>query len=207
MAKKRVRDKEQKIAKIIQTFLNLIEKNGYDKVSTNHIADKARVAIGTIYKYFPKGKIDILKTMFKMGIERKMNDEIIPRLEILNIDELRESEYYRNLLLHIIDEHHKGKFIVKAIESECLVNKSFYSELRELLLIETNKDFDLIEYFLPDAEKYIEDHEKKIYRISRLKELLIHRHILFPDLFESDEECANIIIELVIALIKYYLRK
>ena len=63
------RDKDAKIQRIISITKDLIEKNGYNNVSIRNIAKESDVSIGLIYKYFPKGKIDILKHLSLQNIE------------------------------------------------------------------------------------------------------------------------------------------
>jgi AcrR family transcriptional regulator len=67
--KKYERDKEAKIQRIISITKKLIEKNGYNNVSIRDIVKEAEVSIGLIYKYFPKGKIDILKQLSYQNID------------------------------------------------------------------------------------------------------------------------------------------
>ena len=58
--KKFTRDKKGKIKKIIDITLDLIAEKGYDNISTNQIAAASNISIGTIYRYFPEGKSEIV---------------------------------------------------------------------------------------------------------------------------------------------------
>ena len=60
-SKKFSRNKQEKINSIYTTFYRLLNEIGYDKVTTNLIADVSNVSIGTIYRYFPDGKSSIMK--------------------------------------------------------------------------------------------------------------------------------------------------
>jgi Transcriptional regulator len=55
-----IRDKEAKISAVIDATRHLIETMGYDKVTIQDIAEVADVSVGTIYRYFPGGKFDII---------------------------------------------------------------------------------------------------------------------------------------------------
>ena len=63
--KKFSRNKQAKIEKIYDAFFRLVSERGYGKTSTNHVAEEAGVSIGTVYRYFPDGKDDILLNYFE----------------------------------------------------------------------------------------------------------------------------------------------
>ena len=132
MAKKVVRDKEQKINKIILTSLKLIQSKGYDNVSTNHIAERAGVAIGTIYKYFPNGKTDILRAIYKKTLEQRIEELVPEKIDLKNIEDLKTSKFYKDSLIQNISEHREYKSFIEAYETECLTNKNFYLELKDV---------------------------------------------------------------------------
>ena len=49
--------------KILDTALEMIEEQGYVNLNVNHLAERAGVAIGTLYWHFKRGKPDIVKEM------------------------------------------------------------------------------------------------------------------------------------------------
>ncbi|MFW9800506.1 MAG: TetR/AcrR family transcriptional regulator, partial [Candidatus Thorarchaeota archaeon] len=57
--KKFTRDKDAKIEEIIETMIDIIREKGFHRASVRDIPEKADVSIGTVYRYFPKGKEDI----------------------------------------------------------------------------------------------------------------------------------------------------
>jgi len=63
--KKFTRNPQEKIDLIYKTFFHLILENGYQNVSTNHIAKAAGISVGTVYLYFPGGKKDIINGYFE----------------------------------------------------------------------------------------------------------------------------------------------
>jgi AcrR family transcriptional regulator len=209
MAKKRVRDKDQKINKVLRTSLKLLLTKGYNKITTNYIAEKAGVAIGTLYKYFPDGKSDILKGIFKMSIEERLEEfesDKIDKIDLNHIEDLRNSTIYKKTLLQNISEHRQYKTFIEAYETEILTNKKFYQEIREAYYAPSVYDV-AVKKVLSDGGKALKFLKDQFFRISLIKEILIHRYVLFPDMFESDEEIADIIIEIFIALANYYLKK
>lgn len=57
------RDKESKIALIIESTRQLIQTKGYENVTIRDIAAAAGTSKGLIHKYFPGGKADVLKSI------------------------------------------------------------------------------------------------------------------------------------------------
>ncbi len=207
MAKKRIRDKEQKINKIFQSSVKLIEKKGYANVSTNHIAKDANIAIGTLYKYFPDGKPDILQSLFQKIIEQKIEETPLDNFQLKNIEDIRNNNFYRNLLFQALMDHRQMKFMIEAFESECLTNKKFYSNIKDRILSENQLIDLLIKTIFQDNIEKIERIKPGLMKLSQVKEVLIHRHVLFGDIFESDEEFVDILMEIVIVIFNYYMRK
>ena len=66
--KKFTRNKQQKIDLIVKVAHDLIREKGYEKLSTNHIADRAKIGIGPIYRNFPNGKADIMRFLISLDI-------------------------------------------------------------------------------------------------------------------------------------------
>jgi AcrR family transcriptional regulator len=66
--KKFSRDKESKIRAIIDATIELIDEKGPTSFSINEIPDKAGLSIGTIYRYFPRGKDDIITEILQKNI-------------------------------------------------------------------------------------------------------------------------------------------
>ncbi|HDZ17440.1 MAG TPA: TetR/AcrR family transcriptional regulator, partial [archaeon] len=95
--KKFTRDKQEKINKIFDVFFNLVLKNGYDKTSTNNVAEAAGLSIGTVYRYFPEGKKDIIRQYFEKSVETTMELEDFVNLEENNIP-LAFSSFISNML-------------------------------------------------------------------------------------------------------------
>ena len=69
MAPKFRRDKQRKIDEILDAVVKLTHEKGPNNFSINDIPDEANVSIGTVYRYFPRGKEDILKQILLRNIE------------------------------------------------------------------------------------------------------------------------------------------
>jgi AcrR family transcriptional regulator len=66
--KKFSRDKESKIRAIIDATIELINEKSPAGFSVNEIPDKAGLSIGTVYRYFPRGKDDIIAEILRKNI-------------------------------------------------------------------------------------------------------------------------------------------
>ncbi len=62
--------KAAKKALIMDVTKRMIEEKGYQDTNTNKIAQAAGISIGLVYKYFPRGKIDILREMGQIEVDR-----------------------------------------------------------------------------------------------------------------------------------------
>lgn len=66
--KKFSRDKESKIRAIINATIELINEKGPASFSVNEIPERAGLSIGTVYRYFPRGKDDIIAEILRKNI-------------------------------------------------------------------------------------------------------------------------------------------
>jgi AcrR family transcriptional regulator len=66
--KKFSRDKESKIRAIAEATIELVGEKGPNNFSVNEIPGKAGLSIGTVYRYFPRGKADILSEILQSNI-------------------------------------------------------------------------------------------------------------------------------------------
>jgi AcrR family transcriptional regulator len=66
--KKFSRDKESKIRAIIDATIELINEKGPAGFSVNEIPGKAGLSIGTVYRYFPRGKDDIIAELLRNNV-------------------------------------------------------------------------------------------------------------------------------------------
>ena len=56
MEKRFTRDREQKIQSIYEAFQELVNKAGYDSLTTRKVAKKAKISVGPSTIISPKGK-------------------------------------------------------------------------------------------------------------------------------------------------------
>ncbi|MFX1376426.1 MAG: TetR/AcrR family transcriptional regulator [Promethearchaeota archaeon] len=191
--KKFVRNKQQKIDVIVNTAYKLIIEKGYDKLSTNHIADRAKVGIGTIYRNFPKGKVDIVREMVIRNRGKIINIDLFNNIK--NSD-LRNS--VRQTMLNFIKFHRKNIKFHLAFEQAFLTNKELFQDFKYLveeMLIRLIKKLKHIPIFENISENEMKE---KLLLLFNVIESIILRHILIMPLFKTDEEFVTYLTDLVI---------
>ena len=193
------RDKNKKIDKILETFKKLVNENGYEKLSTRHIAKVAGISVGIIYHYFPTGKPSIA-----MGyLERLTQSLFNPTLFLTAQNDETRKNLYADFIRGHIESHRKNLEIHRALDQAILGNeevrkhnadiiqlnlKSSAEELIKKGLYQNIPSPDVIKRFLVNF---------------KLIEAVIHRHILVEPFFESDEELTDFLSKILLLLHKY----
>ena len=191
--KKFTRDKQQKIDLIVNTAYDLIIEKGYNKLSTNHIADRAKIGIGTVYRNFPNGKADIMR---EIVIRNRSN---IVNLELFNnirVSYLPKSVY--QTMLNFIKFHRENIKFHSAFEQAFLSNKELFHDFKSLveeMLIKLAKKLKQNIIFENISERDLKD---KFFLLFNVIESIILRHILIVPLFETDEQFGRYLTDLVL---------
>ena len=141
MVPKFTRNKEKKIDEILDAVLQLSRTKGANNFSINDIPEIANVSIGTIYRYFPRGKEDILRHILLRNIEsiKKMHetDEITTSIE----------EYWEPIIRNMIEISSEYDAISDVIIETAPIDSEFYNELlRDLMGFYGNMAVQLKEY-------------------------------------------------------------
>jgi AcrR family transcriptional regulator len=108
--KKFTRDKESKIDSIINATIELIEEQGYERFSVNEIPKKAGLSIGTVYRYFPQGKSDILHEIFKRNIQKMMDIGILDQINDSNFNRI-----WSKVVTEYVRGHREKRFSLSEI--------------------------------------------------------------------------------------------
>lgn len=191
----RKRNKERSISRIKKSTLQLFQKKGYAGTTMSAIAEKADVNIALIYKYFPRGKLDIILSIGSDTLKQEKSD-----FEIDPSDSPRE--IVRDLIRTMLETHKEHQTILKALEVEYLSHKNIFDEGEFAILtggINTTLGFSKL------IERLGIRNSDNIERIGRLVfhliDGLIHRHVLIVKIEEEDESVVNFITDLVINFI------
>jgi len=182
--KKFTRNKQEKIDKIFDIFFDLVLKNGYDKTSTNNVAEASGLSIGTVYRYFPGGKKDIIRKYFEKSVETTMEIEDFKNLETNNIPSA-----FRGFISNLLRNNYANKGYNLAFRSAIL------SDLN-LLDAHNKRVFDISKGFVKILRKSNEffksREEERLIRgfvfIYNLSNAIMYHHIFFMKFFEKDED-------------------
>ena len=196
--KKFIRNKEEKIKLIYKTFFDLLQKKGYSKLSTNHIAKAANIAIGTIYLHFPGGKAAIAADYFEEIKNKIIDDEFL--IQIKNKNPLEVFEYIISKNLKVYRDNREA-FL--AYEQAILSNKELFKNYQDSVYKfgeETAKILrkEYKSYQEIPEERFI----KSILLIYNVIEAITRRHITILPLFETDEKLINYLTGLILFTIK-----
>ena len=128
MAPKFTRNKEKKIDEILDAVLQLSRTKGANNFSINDIPEIANVSIGTIYRYFPRGKGDILRHILLRNIEniKKIHetDEIANSIE----------EYWAPIIRKMLEVSNEYGAISDIIIEAAPRDSEFFNELSSDLM-------------------------------------------------------------------------
>lgn len=117
------RNKPQKIVNIKKTTQKMIEQNGYLQVTNHGIAKAADVSIGLIYKYFPRGKPDILKSII-------LDFKEIFQKDLPLITKSNWQLSLKQLLESFVEIHKKNLELTKAMEIAMISDPSIFQDAR-----------------------------------------------------------------------------
>ena len=200
-SKKFSRNKQEKIELIYKTFFNLILKRGYHKTSTNHVAKSAKISIGTIYKYFPKGKEDIIRKYFEESMKDFFN-----RIDLININNENIREFLNHFILELFKNHIENKGYILAFRSAIQSDKRLLDLHIERIFIffqdtaqklrKTNENFNQI-----PEERLVET----FIFIYNLINAILYHHLSLMELFDTDDKLVDYLSNLLVFSLKYLL--
>ena len=187
------RNKEKTKDLILQVATELINENGYDKLSTNHIADQAKVAIGTVYHHFPKGKVDIVYEITLRNFDKIVNFDLFGDLNESNF-----KEYLLNFVKNHVKAHREDLKINLAYEQAFLSDRqsfdSHMSLIEEKLMVLTNIIHNL-NIFKHVSKK---DLFTKLRTSFILLDSMVHYHLFFTPILNTDEELVVYLSKLIL---------
>ena len=181
--KKRTRNIQEKIDLIYKTFFDLVLKNGYHKTSTNHIAEAAQISIGTVYRYFPNGKSDIILKYFENSKDIVYNENELEKVKEDNFVNMFEKFIRNNLENQKKNPGYRIAFRQSIISDKELMEKykTKIADINTGLVKELRSESD---YFRTAPE----DRLIRIFNfIFNFLEANIHHHLFVMKMFDDDE--------------------
>ncbi len=182
--KKFTRNKQEKIDKIYDVFFDLVLKNGYDKTSTNNVAEASGLSIGTVYRYFPEGKKDIIRKYFDKSVETTMEIEDFKNLKPNDIPSA-----FRGFISNLLRNNYANKGYNLAFRSAILSDPDLL-DAHNKRVFDISKDF--VKILRKSNEFFKSREEQRLIRgfvfIYNLSNSIIYHHIFFMKFFEKDED-------------------
>jgi len=195
--KKYERDKEAKIQRIISITKNLIEKNGYNNVSIRDIVKEAEVSIGLIYKYFPKGKIDILKHLSYQNM-----DEIFQINKHDKIDFEDFPGYMKETIQKMFELHKKNIKLIKAFTIAALMEDTILEDIETI----DAEDYIIVTEFFNRFKGVTISNKDSVKVLTEwsitIKSLIFHSSV-FPTIFNNDELLINMLVDISLKIWNY----
>jgi len=202
-SKKFSRNKQEKINRIYDTFFNLILKRGYSKTSTNHIAKSANLSIGTIYKYFPKGKEDVIRKYFEESMKTFLDDH-----NLSNMNDKNVRDFLNHFVLDLFMNHQENKGYNLAFRSAIQSDKKLLDNHKTKVI---NFFKDIVQMLTKTNENFKNISENKLVDLFvfmyNLVNAIIYHHLSVMELFDSNDRFIDYVSNLVVFSLKYYFNK
>lgn len=200
--KKFVRNKQEKINLIYDTFFNLVLQQGYHRVSTNHIAESAKISIGTIYKYFPRGKEDIIRKYFEESITTFFESHDLHKMTDDNV-----GDFLNHFLLDLFENHKENAGYNLAFRSAIQSDKTLYDAHKEKLLFFFN---DLVRKLRKINDNFQRYSEKRLVDtfifMYNLVNAILYHHLSIMEFFDTDNEFIDYLSNITAFSLEYYLK-
>ncbi len=197
--KKFVRNKQEKIDLIYDTFFKLVLKQGYHKTSTNHIAESAEISIGTIYKYFPQGKEDIIRKYFEESMETFFESHDLSKMADDNI-----RDFLNHFLLDLFKNHKENVGYNLAFRSAIQSDKTLSDAHKEKIF-----------YFFDDLVRKLRKLNDNLKQFSKkrlvdifvfmynLVNAILYHHLSVMEFFDTDDEFIDYLSNLAAFSLEY----
>ena len=191
--KTRQESKKATIQKIVRTTKMMILRDGYNAITTTKIAKEANISVGIIYSYFPEGKPAIAKEIFKEGIIEQIDDELIT-----NLNEDTFLPFIKQIITKFVSQHRENESILIAMSITALTNEEIFKDFPFL----NQTEFDKVTNLLLAMKElgFYEDPVSTKTGILLLKviDILVHHHIVYEEIFESDSEFIEFLTEFIV---------
>jgi AcrR family transcriptional regulator len=190
------RNKAAKIKAIIEATRRLVGTKGYVATTTNHIARAAGVSIGLVYKYFPGGKWEIT-----YHISLSDHSSIMEKVYAAGAQKGELHERLRRMFMTWISQHRCNEPFLRAMNIVMLENPKRFPGYNDVVREMAQKGQSA---FWP---RQIGDTNQLRVQANMLAlfhtlESIVHRHVLSVKLFEIDQELADFLSVITLAVIK-----
>jgi len=195
--KKFSRNKQEKINSIYSTFYRLLNEVGYDRITTNSIAEVSKISIGTIYRYFPNGKTSIMK-----GTLEHTSNKIFDINDFNNMNEDNLVEMTKYLIQKHLTVHRDNYQYHLAVNQAIMSNKELFNDygynITELFKSIAEEIQETNSFFKSVPQSYLIG---ILVRIFNILEAFIHRHLFITPIFPTDEELIDFLSQVLLMII------
>ncbi len=200
--KKFVRNKQEKIDLIYDTFFKLVLKQSYHKTSTNHIAESARISIGTIYNYFPRGKEDIIRKYFEESMTAFFVSHDVSKMAENNV-----RDFLDDFLLDLFRNHKENLGYHLAFRSAIQSDKALFDAHQEKIFHFFNH---LVRKLRKLSDNFKQLSERRLVNVFvfmyNLVNAILHHHLSVMEFFDTDDEFIDYLSNLAAFSLEYYLK-
>lgn len=176
-------ERDKKIQSIKQAFTDLLSQYNYQNVTIRQIANRAGISVGTIYHYFPKGKQNILISIY----ENAFKETVFPYLVESEPEQLKER--FRSHL----NNHRDNWKIYRALDQAMIEDKDSFKELREDRKKQLHRFAEENKYQAEKIEAWITAYN--------VIDALIHRHLFVSKITKSDNDLVELIQKIYASII------
>ena len=190
--------KEAPINKIFEGTQKLIEAHGYNEVKKEDIARETGISVNLLDKYFPDGKVAILK-----GIIQKQSVDFFDKVDFnyVTIDNLAGSLKY--LLKLYLKLHYENTALLAAMERAFLSNKAMFKGYEDIFTIELTAAPLVAQVLRHFGFKEGKNFDDFVSLIIHTLDSLVHRHVIYSKIVEDDNVLIDYLISLSVGFINY----
>ncbi|MFW9830114.1 MAG: TetR/AcrR family transcriptional regulator, partial [Candidatus Thorarchaeota archaeon] len=173
------------------------------KASTNKIAKKANISIGTLYHHFPEGKKDIIRKYFENSVEASVELNEFEKFDMYSI-----TSVFRGFVSNVLRNHRENKAYQMAFRSAILSDETLAQTHKERVIEISTGIVDRLQE-RSDFFKAIEKARliRSFVFIYNIVNAIIYHHLVFMDLFENDEDLIDYVSNLLAFTITYFQKK
>ncbi len=178
--------------KIVKKALELIAKKGYNNVSSRMIAREVGISVSTLFYHYPEGLIDILLDSYQFfEIELKLKDIFF---DGKITDEDIKSFFHRQLKMG-----RKMKDLIFALESALFADPEYFKSKSSKVV---NEDLEELMMVKKLYEKIAGNEISMglLFKMISVWKALVRRHIIFDNIYGSDEDFTNMMIKILRAI-------
>ena len=192
---RRRKTRAQNMEIIKRVTMELLTETGYAGMSINKIAEASGINISQIYRYFPKGKPDILVALGNDIAQEGAPDPDLPENQDPRV-------LLSNLIRFYIETHRENKAILSSLQTVFLSYPEAFRRDAEAINV-GGSDFSAIEtvverFGLRDASR-----KRALPRqIFHLLDTMIHRQVLEAKVTPNDEDLVTLLTDIVLAYLE-----